>query len=122
LRLRFNQYTRARTGFTDWKAIAVFYDQLARLWPTLGGDVARAAAHAEVDGAASGLALLEGIDPESVASYQPYWAVRAHLLQQLNRTHDAAEAYDRAIGLAQDEAVRGFLLARQKRVSFVVPE
>lgn len=110
---------RARTGFTDWKAIVVFYDRLAQLWPTLGGDVARAAAHAEVDGAAAGLELLESIDPESVVSYQPYWAVRAHLLQQLNRTHDAAEAYDRAIGLAQDEAVRGFLLEKKKRISSV---
>jgi RNA polymerase sigma-70 factor (ECF subfamily) len=104
---------RARTGLTDWNAIAVFYDQLAQLSPTLGGNVARAAAHAEISGAAAGLALLEAIDPQSVVSYQPYWAVRAHLLQQLHRTHDAAEAFDRAIGLTQDDAVRSFLLDKK---------
>ena len=109
---------RARTGFTNWNAIAVFYDQLAQLSPTLGGAVARAAAHAEISGAAAGMALLEAIDPRSVVSYQPYWAVRAHLLQQLHRTHDAEEAFDRAIGLAEDDAVRSFLLEKKGFPSF----
>ncbi len=48
-----------------------------------------------------------------VSGYQPYWAVRAHLLQRLGKTSEAAEAFDRAIGLAEDPAVRQFLL--QKR-------
>jgi RNA polymerase sigma-70 factor (ECF subfamily) len=59
------------------------------------------------------LALLEQIDPESVISYQPYWAVRGHLLRQLKRMHDAAEAFDRAIGLTDDDSVRAFLLERR---------
>jgi predicted RNA polymerase sigma factor len=41
-----------------------------------------------------------------------YWAVRAHLLRNLGRS-DAAEAYDRAIGLAVEPATRRFLLARR---------
>ena len=45
--------------------------------------------------------------------YQPYWAVRAHLLRSLGRAAEAAEAYDRAIGLAVDPATRQFLLARR---------
>jgi RNA polymerase sigma-70 factor (ECF subfamily) len=48
-----------------------------------------------------------------VSSYQPYWAVRAHLLQRLGKKPEALDAYDRAIGLAEDPAVREFLL--QKR-------
>jgi predicted RNA polymerase sigma factor len=28
---------------------------------------------------------LEGIDPDDVSGYQPYWAVRAHLLQSLGK-------------------------------------
>ena len=74
---------RARTGRTDWAAIATFYDQLTRLAPSIGAAVARAAAHAEVHGAQAGLALLDQIDAHSVVSYQPYWAVRADLLRQL---------------------------------------
>jgi predicted RNA polymerase sigma factor len=104
---------RAHTGRTDWTAIATFYDRLMQLAPSLGGAVARAAAHAEIFGAEAGLAQLDQIDPGSVISYQPYWAVRAHLLRQLQRMHDAAEAFDRAIGLSEDDAVRTFLLERR---------
>jgi predicted RNA polymerase sigma factor len=106
---------RARTGRTDWAAIATFYDQLTRLAPSIGAAVARAAAHAEVHGAQAGLALLDQIDAHSVVSYQPYWAVRADLLRQLNCAHEAAEAFDRAIGLTDDDAIRAFLLERRRR-------
>src|SRR5215468_4479953 len=106
---------RARTGRTDWAAIATFYDQLTRLAPSIGAAVARAAAHAEVHGAQAGLALLDQIDARSVVSYQPYWAVRADLLRQQNRAHEAAEAFDRAIGLTDDDAIRAFLLERRGR-------
>jgi predicted RNA polymerase sigma factor len=106
---------RARTGRTEWAAIATFYDQLTRLAPSIGAAVARAAAHAEVHGAQAGLALLDQIDAHSVVSYQPYWAVRADLLRQLNRAHEAAEAFDRAIGLTDDDAIRAFLLERRRR-------
>jgi predicted RNA polymerase sigma factor len=106
---------RVHTGRTDWTAIAVFYDQLMQLSPSIGGAVARAAAHAEVRGAEAGLSLLDQIDLQTVISYQPYWAVRAHFLQQLDRTQAAAEAYDRAIGLSDDAAVRAFLSERRDR-------
>jgi len=105
---------RARTGATDWPAIAGFYDLLAQLAPTIGAAVAGAAAHAEVHGPHAGLALLDRIDAQSVGSYQPYWAVRAHLLRRLNRAQEAAEAFDRAIGLTDDDAVRRFLLERRR--------
>jgi predicted RNA polymerase sigma factor len=101
---------RARTGATDWHALSLFYEHLVQLAPTLGARVARAAAAAEVQGAAAGLALLDELDT-SAASYQPYWAVRAHLLKQLHRNRESSEAFDRAVGLAEDEAVRKFLLA-----------
>jgi len=104
---------RAHTGRTDWGAIALFYDRLVQLSPALGASVARAAANAEVNGPDAGLALLDGIEPTAVLSYQPYWAVRAHLLQQVHRARAAAEAFDRAIGLTEDDAVRRFLLERR---------
>ena len=104
---------RAQSGRTDWAAIVVFYDHLVRLAPTLGARVAQAAAVAEAQGPADGLAVLDEIARAAVATYQPYWAVRAHLLRNLGRAAEAAEAYDRAIGLAVDPATRQFLLARR---------
>jgi RNA polymerase sigma factor, sigma-70 family len=104
---------RAHSGRTDWRAIARFYDQLVQVAPSLGAAVGRAAAHAEAQSAEAGLALLDAIDTESITSYQPYWAVRAHLLRELHRSREAAEAFDRAIGLSEDDAVRTFLLERR---------
>jgi len=104
---------RAQTGRTDWAAIVVFYEHLVQLAPTLGARVAQAAAVAEAHGAAAGLALLDTIDRAAVATYQPFWAVRAHLLRQVGEGADAVEAYDRAIGLTEDPAIRRFLLERR---------
>jgi predicted RNA polymerase sigma factor len=104
---------RARSGGIQWNAIMMFYEQLIRMSPTLGTRTGYAAAVAEAKGAEAGLEALDGIDPNDVSAYQPYWAVRAHLLQQLGNTSEAADAFDRAIGLTEDSAVRQFL--RQRR-------
>src|SRR5467141_659333 len=104
---------RARSGRTEWAAIMLFYDQLVRIAPTLGTRTGYAAAVGEARGPEAGLAGLHGTDPDDGSSYQPYWAVRAHRLQRLGKTSEAAEAFDRAIGLAEDPAVREFLLQRR---------
>jgi predicted RNA polymerase sigma factor len=104
---------RTKSGQTDWTAIAAFYQQLVRISPTLGRLTGYAAALAEATGPQSGLAVLDGLESQAVSSYQPYWAVRAHLLQRLGKTSEALDAYDRAIGLAEDPAVRGFLLRKR---------
>jgi predicted RNA polymerase sigma factor len=104
---------RARSGGVHWNAIMVFYEQLIRISPTLGTRTGYAAAVAEARGAEAGLAALGGIDPDDISTYQPYWAVRAHLLQRLGKTPEALDAFDRAIGLTEDPAVRNFLLERR---------
>jgi predicted RNA polymerase sigma factor len=104
---------RGRSGRIEWTAIVGFYEQLNRISPTLGRRTGYAAALAEANRAEQGLAVLDAIDQQAVAAYQPYWAVRAHLLQRLGKGPEAQQAYDRAIGLAEDPAVREFLL--QKR-------
>ncbi len=104
---------RARSGRTEWTAVVLFYEQLIRISPTLGTRTGYAAAIAEASGPEAGLAVLDGIDPEDISAYQPYWAVRAHLLQRLGKTSEAADAFDRAIGLAEDAAMRRFLLQRR---------
>jgi predicted RNA polymerase sigma factor len=104
---------RVRSGRTEWTAIVLFYEQLLRISPTLGTRTGYAAAVGEANGPETGLAVLDSIDPDDVSGYQPYWAVRAHLLQRLGKTSEAEEAFDRAIGLAEDPAVRQFLLQRR---------
>jgi predicted RNA polymerase sigma factor len=104
---------RAGTGCTDWAAIALFYEKLIRISPALGTRVGYAAAVAEASGPETGISVLDAIEPEEVSNYQPYWAVRAHLLQRLGKESEARHAYDRAIGLAEEPAVREFLI--QKR-------
>jgi RNA polymerase sigma-70 factor (ECF subfamily) len=90
-----------------------FYEQLNRISSTLGRRTGYAAALAEADRAEQGLAVLDAIDKDAVSAYQPYWAVRAHLLERLRKGPEARQAYERAIGLAEDPAVRAFLI--QKR-------
>lgn len=104
---------RARGGRTEWPAIVLFYEELLRISPTLGARVGYAAAVAEASGAGAGLAALDPIEPKRISHYQPYWAVRAHLLQRLGRRQEAMMAIDRAIGLSENPAVRQFLLQRR---------
>jgi RNA polymerase sigma-70 factor (ECF subfamily) len=104
---------RLHGGRTEWNATVLFYEQLIRISPTLGARIGYAAAVGEANGAQAGLAALDGIDRNAASSYQSYWAVRAHLLQRLGKTSEAADAFDRAIGLAEDPAVRQFLLKRR---------
>jgi predicted RNA polymerase sigma factor len=104
---------RGRRGRTEWAAIMLFYERLVSISPTLGTRTGYAAAVGEANGPEAGLAALDGIDPRDISVYQPYWAVRAHLLQRLGQTSEAADAFDRAIGLAEDSAVRQFLLKKR---------
>lgn len=104
---------RARSGRTDWSAISLFYEHLIRLCPTIGTRTGYAAAISEATGPEAGLAALDAIELKLVSGYQPYWAVRGHLLQLLGKKLEALDAYNRAIGLAEDPAVREFLLQRR---------
>jgi RNA polymerase sigma-70 factor (ECF subfamily) len=105
------------TGRTDWEAIALLYDGLIRIAPTVGATVAHAAALAEAEGAERGLAALEALPPDATAGYQPFWALRAHLLRRVQRVDEAAVAYARAIELAEDPAVRAFLVEKSQALS-----
>ena len=103
----------ARRRQIDWRGIAVLYEGLVRASTTAGALVGRAAALGEADSVEHGLAALDAIDPQIARNYQPYWAVRAHLLKRAGRAHQALDAFDRAIGLTEDSATRQFLLRRR---------
>lgn len=100
---------RAVSGRTDWVAIAALYDGLVALTPTVGGYVARAAAHGRASGPQVGLDLLDELPADRVLRYQPYWVARAHCLQGVGRGAGAAEAAGIALQLTEDPAVRRFL-------------
>jgi RNA polymerase sigma-70 factor (ECF subfamily) len=103
---------RARGHAVDWSAIAVLYEGLVQLAPTLGAWVGRAAAVAEARGPSAGLALLDAMPSAMVQSYQPYWAARAHFEQRLGHPREARAAFATALRLTDDPAVQRFLERR----------
>jgi RNA polymerase sigma-70 factor (ECF subfamily) len=105
---------RRLTGQSDWAAIESLYDALSALIDSPVVAINRAIAIAQTRGPAAGLAALDTVaDDARLAEYQPYWAARAGLLAR-SGDHAAAEAaYDRAIGLEADPAVRNFLQQRR---------
>ncbi|MEM6958849.1 MAG: DUF6596 domain-containing protein, partial [Myxococcota bacterium] len=100
---------RARGGSTNWDAIHHLYGVLVRLYPSLGAFIGRAASFGRMGRAAEGLALLDGLEEGRTQLYQPYWAVRAHLLRELQRDAEAKGAYEKAAGLATGPVVTWLL-------------
>ena len=105
---------RCRTGRANWPEVVQLYDALASLTGSPVVAINRALAIAELDGASAALDALEQLatDPR-VADYQPYWAARADLLAKSGKHDEARHAYDVAIGLQRDPAVRRFLQKHQ---------
>ncbi|MCQ8876042.1 RNA polymerase sigma factor [Mesorhizobium sp. LMG17149] len=105
---------RRLTGRTDWAAIQELYDALLSIAGSPVVAINRAVAIAEAEGAVAGLAALYVLgDDKRLDDYQPYWAARAGLLARLGQVPQACEAYDRAIGLERDPAVRRFLQGKR---------
>lgn len=103
-----------RSGVHDDRAVALLYEALVQMAPTLGARVAHAVALARTEGPARGLERLDAIGSSSACDYQPYWCARAHLLERIGRLDDARDAYDRALGLAEEEGVRRWLLTKKR--------
>jgi len=95
----------------EWETIATLYEGLVQIAPTIGGLVSRASTLAKARDASFALAELDRLPKKTVASYQPYWALRCHLLKELGRSEEAAKARQQAIGLTEDPSVRAYLLS-----------
>ena len=105
---------RRHTGEANWDAVLQLYDALATITGSPVVAVNRALAVAEIRGPLAALAALEEVAADRrLADYQPYWAVRADLLARTGAHVEARRAYDLAIGLERDPAVRRFLQRRQ---------
>lgn len=107
---------RAVTQQVNWEALALLYEGLIQLSPTLGALVSHAAAIAKAKGLNHGLARLDALPTKPVENYQPYWALKADLLKQLGYKSEAQQAYSRAIGLTEGLAIREFLLDQSSRL------
>ena len=109
-------------GAVWWAGIVRLYEQLLALAPTVGARIAHAVAvaHATPDPRA-GLRLLEGLEAARIASHQPWWAARAHLLSMADDPVEAEAAYGRALALTVEPRLREWLdqrrLAEAARVS-----
>lgn len=104
---------RRRTGQDNWSDVLRLYDALLAITPSPVVAVNRALAVAELQGASAGLATLEQVAADTrLAEYQPYWAARAELMARNGEHDQARHAYEMAIGLERDPAVRQFLLER----------
>jgi RNA polymerase sigma-70 factor, ECF subfamily len=101
-------------GAATWPAIVALYDHLLALTGSPVVALNRAVALAETDGPHAGLAALEQLSADGrLADYQPYWAARGALLARAGQTSEARQALTRALGLADDPAVRAYLRARR---------
>ena len=105
---------RCRAGHWNWPEIVQLYDALFAITGSPVVALNRALAIAETEGPGAGLKLLEKLSAdERLKVYQPYWAARAELLARTNAPAEAREAYEMAIGLERDPAIRRFLQKRQ---------
>jgi len=106
---------RRRTGHANWAEVVQLYDGLSAL--TGGSPVVainRALAIGELQGAGAALDVMQEVAADvRLAEYQPYWAARAELLAKTGAHGEARRAYEIAIGLERDPAVRRFLQRRQ---------
>lgn len=103
---------RAASGVTDWETLRRLYEALISIAPSLGARVSLAAVVGQVDGAEEGLRSLDSIDDAAIQRFQPAWATRAHLLAATGQASSAAQAFEKAISLTTDPALREYLEGR----------
>lgn len=107
---------RRKTGVANWPEIVQLYDALLALCGSPVVAINRAVAVAQGQDACAGLKALEEIAEDTrLTQYQPYWAARADLLARTGQAEKAHAAYEIAIGLERDPAVRRFLQLRAER-------
>jgi len=106
---------RRRTGQANWEAVVQLYDALLLVCASPVIAINRALALAEIHGPKAALEAMQEVaaDPR-LTEYQPYWAACAELMAKTGAYGEARDAYEVAIGLERDPAVRRFL---QRRLS-----
>jgi RNA polymerase sigma-70 factor (ECF subfamily) len=107
---------RRKTGTANWPTIVAIYDALLAISNSPVVALNRALAIAEVKGPDAALTLIDALDDSRLKTYQPYWAARASLLAKTRAEDEARSAYDIAIGLEANPAVRKFLQMQKAKL------
>ena len=108
---------------TDWRQISVLYEKLLELDPSPVIALNQAVAVAMAEGYEEGLKRIDVIaSSEALETYHLFYAARADLLRRLNRFHEAASAYRRALALATNRRELDFLARRLKQVEAMMAE
>ncbi len=99
----------------DWDAIILLYDGLLCMTGSPVVALNRAVALGRSRGSRAGLTALEIFATDArMVNYQPYWAARADMLARCDEVEQARAAYERALGLTIDPAVREYLTSRRE--------
>jgi RNA polymerase sigma-70 factor (ECF subfamily) len=106
----------ARAEDTDWNQIARLYGALAEMTPSPVVEVNRAVAVAMDEGPRAGLRLLCRLDDE-MNDYYPFHVARADMLRRTNQREAAADAYEKALSLCQNNLERAHLQRRLDEVN-----
>jgi RNA polymerase sigma-70 factor, ECF subfamily len=102
---------------TDWRRIALLYDQLMVVAGSPVVALNRAVAVAMVEGPAAGLDLMDPLAGSgALDGYHLLHAARADLLRRLGRDPEAAAAYRRALELTVNPIEQAFLSRRLTEV------
>ncbi|MCX5599190.1 RNA polymerase sigma factor [Streptomyces phaeochromogenes] len=105
--------TAATAEETDWADIAALYGELARHVPSDVVELNRAVAVGMSESPEVGLALVAELEKAGdLAGYHLLPATRADLLRRSGRMAEAAEAYEKALELVENDAERRFLEKR----------
>jgi RNA polymerase sigma-70 factor (ECF subfamily) len=95
---------------TDWAGIVGCYDVLLDREPSAVLALHRGVAVAMADGPAAALPVLDALVTDPVlARGHRVWSVRADLLRRLGERQRAAEDYDRALALVDNDVERRYL-------------
>ena len=101
---------RSRSGQANWEEVVQLYDALFAISASPVIAINRALALGSLE------AMPDIAADARLAEYQPYWAARAELLVKAGDRTQARQAYEIAIGLERDPAVRRFLQKRQSLI------
>jgi RNA polymerase sigma-70 factor (ECF subfamily) len=102
---------------TDWRQIAALYEKLAELHPSPVISLNHAVAIAMSDGIEDGLNRIDDLGRVGTLNrYYLFHAARADLLRRLHRHDEAADAYRKALELADNRIEAAFLERRLRQV------
>jgi predicted RNA polymerase sigma factor len=93
-------------------AIRQLYKSLIEITPSVGVNVSFAAFLLSCKELNEAKEVLSKIDADMVVDYQSYWAVLAEAYSLENKNQAAIQAYNRAIALTEDVAIKSFLQDR----------